>query len=174
MVPLLLLFFSSTTVLCHAAVSPSRHHRRGSCSTQPTGPRRVIMSAYQANPTPGSLPVAFNWMNILSANFTSSQRAYVLLLHGACLSYGLKSRPGLVNPFESFLTSLHSRGVSIKICHLCMDQNGFLVTELMSFVEPVAFSVDYLIQQQEVYPEAIVLYDSPVPTPPPGQLPTLI
>ena len=64
------------------------------------------------------------------------------------------------NPFQGLLQSFVSRGVLVKICELCLVDAHFNNTELLPFVTPVPFSIDYIIEEQ--FAGAAVVYDSPV------------
>lgn len=154
-------------------------------------------------------PVGFGWVSNLIAvdglNKPISKQIQqpmrlTVLLHGACLKYGLRNSVykkyfGTNNPFKDLLESwvkLSSNNhrqlrenklrqdspdgqnkskyeISIKICNFCAKQDGFFISEThyspgdnLSFVEPVPFSIQYLINQQMLY-GAIVIYDSPLP-----------
>ena len=87
-----------------------------------------------------------------------------MLLHGGCLKYGLTNNAylshfGVPNPFESILVNEHNAGVNIVICQLCLTKDGFNDSELLNFIQPIPFSVQYLIQQQLAC-GSIVIYDS--------------
>jgi len=90
----------------------------------------------------------------------------VLLLHGANLPFGLSdayyraTHHNAPNPFQGLLQSFVSRGVLVKICELCLVDAHFNNTELLPFVTPVPFSIDYIIEEQ--FAGAAVVYDSPV------------
>ena len=112
-------------------------------------------------------PLGFKWIQVLSERFSSSQKEYILLLHGSCLYFGLQNsayeaRFNTTNPQLTFLQNLHSAGVQIRICELCLQNEGFQNSDLLPFVQPVAFSIDYLINEQ-IENDAVVIYDSPIP-----------
>ena len=88
------------------------------------------------------------------------------LLHGECLKYGLKNRAyktkfGTNNPFKKLLQGWATQGIVIKICHLCLVQNGYLDADILPFAHPVPFSIQYIINQQAKTELAIVIYDAP-------------
>jgi hypothetical protein len=110
----------------------------------------------------------------------------VALLHGQCLKYGLRNsvyrkKFGTNNPYKSLFKSWVSNAtgatdvntgggkykVKIKICNLCLQQNGYSLDDILPEIKPVPFSISYLIEQQQLstinHPrgKAIVIYDSP-------------
>lgn len=139
--------------LCRAALGLHHHQRQAPSACDAGAARDVILSAFNGG-TP--LPLAFQWMDILATNFTKPTRRYVLLLHGDTLLFGLSG-----SSFSAFLTGLHDRGVHVRICLLCLRLSGHDVSELLPFVVPVAFSVDYMAT--EAAAGAVVIYDSPRP-----------
>jgi intracellular sulfur oxidation DsrE/DsrF family protein len=92
------------------------------------------------------------------------KRDIIILLHGECLKYGLKSKVYRktygcrANPFAPFLLELRRKQVQIRICNLCLMQDGFDEQDLLEFVVPVPFSIDYLLQEEDR--GAKVVYDS--------------
>lgn len=134
--------------------------------------RRVIISCYNAGTETNTgqvLPVGFGWVNDLISLKDNKKRKLIALLHGECLKYGLKNsvykaKFGTNNPFKKLLQNWATNdGVSIKICNLCLTQNGYTVADILPFVQPVPFSIQYIINQQSSSSSkpAVVIYDSP-------------
>lgn len=112
-------------------------------------------------------PVGFSWTEILASQY---ERKYILtmLLHGECLKYGLKSevyksKYGTINPYSKFLKRLYNNGVRIIICNLCLTKDGFNSNELLGFIKPISFSIDYILQYQ-VKCKHFVVYDAKQPS----------
>lgn len=126
----------------------------------------VLISCYSDTISPPTMPVGFNWTNILSTTEPYMNMYYVtLLLHGATLKYGLNnstyfSTYGTNNPFLTFLTSLMANfRVSVKICELCLTKDGFNDNQIIPGIIPVNFSISYIIQSTaQGY---IIINDSP-------------
>ncbi len=142
-----------------------RHAPKASCA------RTVVFSAYQDVAVQGSVPPGFGWCQIMvdSFNNISSPRAFELLLHGFTLKYGLNGASynkefKMPNPQEGALMALHGKGVRILICEYCLRQHNYTRQDLLPFVTPVPFSVDYIIDRGER--GAQIIYD---PYLPPGQ-----
>lgn len=109
------------------------------------------------------VPLGFSWSKTLAEKFGCRYKQ-TILLHGECLKYGLRSSAyrakfGIDNPFEDFLAQLIRSKVRIVICKLCLDADGFKVEELLRFVEPISFSVDFIAQSQ-ARKGAVVIYDA--------------
>ena len=130
-----------------------------------TSTRTTIISCYndgQLSNTGNILPVGFGWVKDLIT--LQKQKNLIVLLHGGCLKYGLKNSTykkkfGNKNPYSSLLSSFTEAKVQIKICELCLNQNGYNLSDIESDIKPVPFSIAYLIEQQK---EIDVIYDSPV------------
>jgi intracellular sulfur oxidation DsrE/DsrF family protein len=112
------------------------------------------------------LPVGFGWINDLLELKTKNK--LIVLLHGACLKYGLRNsvyekKFNTVNPFKKLLKGWVVQDISIKICNLCLTQNGYSAPEdILPFIETVPFSIQYLINQQSKGKDSsIVIYDAP-------------
>lgn len=136
------------------------------------GIKKLVISCFydvgtQPNPNPNidstqSYPVGFNWANVMSTEFKDDYRV-TILLHGENIRYGLNNKAytakyGTPNPYRSFLNKLHTQGVKAVICHLCLTQDGYNDSDLISYVRPVKFSVDYIAKS--VTKGKIVVYDA--------------
>jgi len=119
-------------------------------------PQRLVISCFYLNRVPDKLPVGLQWAQDLLTHFPNKYRI-TLLLHGQCLSLGLNS-PG--NTFLSILKALSDSGFKIVICELCLKQTGHNNRQLLPFVKPIAFSVDYLAEAQTGRHKAVVIYDA--------------
>jgi hypothetical protein len=122
---------------------------------------KTVISCFQdGDPT----PLGFSWSKTLAENFPCKYRQ-TILLHGDCLKYGLnnsayQARFGVENPFASFLYDLYRNDkVRIVICQLCLNADGFAVSQLLPFIQPIAFSVDYIAESQAKR-GAVIIYDS--------------
>jgi len=95
----------------------------------------------------------FFMAKILSEPPYKSKYKITILLHGGCLKYGLtnsayQERYKEPNPYASFLTDMRQKNVKIKICQLCITKSGFKDDELLPFVKPVPYIIDYMLQFQ--------------------------
>lgn len=110
------------------------------------------------------VPVGFGWINDLIS--LKKAKNLIVLLHGGCLKYGLRNSVynkqfGNKNPYKKLLTTwMKLDNISIKICELCLAQNGYTVNDVISGIESVPFSIQYLIEQQQE--GSIVIYDAPL------------
>jgi intracellular sulfur oxidation DsrE/DsrF family protein len=114
-------------------------HQRSTLCKKSTGKQKVIMSALSAG-TDTAEPIGFKWIRVLAEKFASPQKEYHLLLHGACLYYGLNDNAyrrkfNTNNPQLAYLTNLHNMGVQIRICELCLQDEGFSNADLLPFVQ---------------------------------------
>jgi hypothetical protein len=122
--------------------------------------RTVISCIYDGTP----MPIGFSWANTLATQFRKKYKQ-TILLHGECLKYGLNqeaynSHFATPNPFAELLQTFSEQyRIKIVICKLCLDNDGFNVDELLPFVKPIAFSVDFIAESQ-VKRNAIVVYDA--------------
>jgi len=114
----------------------------------------IISCFYTSNPpNPGNIPVGFNWANILSTVFRKKYEI-TILLHGENIIYGVtneayENRFGQPNPYAAYLEQLHKQCVKVKICNLCLINSRFNDSQLMHFVKPVKFSIDYIAEQSK-------------------------
>lgn len=87
-----------------------------------------------------------------------------ILLHGNCLKYALDDKQynktyNTNNPFKEFLLTLfEKKHVSIKVCEKCLKDDGFNNSDLLKFVKPVKYSMDYIIKQEK-YKNYQILWD---------------
>lgn len=127
---------------------------------------RAIISCFNSvasGSSVNSLPVGFNWSQILITMYSNKYKV-TALLHGDCLKYGLKedvyfTTYGEANPYAGFLHSLYKKGVKIVLCHLCLTQDGFNDSDLLPFIKPISFSIDYILRKQ-TKPKHFVVYDA--------------
>ena len=124
--------------------------------------RHVIISCYQ---TGVPQPPGFSWANTLVTLFPSQVYTLTLLIHGVCIpnaftdtAYEALYESG-PNPSSGLLQTLNSTyGVSVKLCQLCLTNDGYSNSDLLPFVETVPFSIKYIIDNQ-IACNAIVVYD---------------
>jgi hypothetical protein len=112
------------------------------------------------------LPIGFSWIATLSNEPYKDKYKLTMLLHGECLKYGLNSESyqsvyGTDNPYGRFLKNIHERGVKIIICKLCLIKDGFSVNDLIHYIRPIPFSIDYILQYQRKCDHAVV-YDAQI------------
>lgn len=115
---------------------------------------RLILSCFRD----GTPPVSFAWTRDLVEKFPKPDRQITMVLHGACLKYGLRKD----NPYAQLLKELHLQGVKMVICQFCqfcLNHEGYLDSELLCFVKPIPFSIDYIIEMQTQC-GAVVVYDA--------------
>lgn len=132
----------------------------------------TIISCFSGTANVEILPVGFKWVNdLLLVKSYPSYYELEIMLHGSCLKYGLKNHVynksfGTDNPYKSLLKKWNKLGIKIKICNLCLTEEGYsATTDILKFIVPVTFSIQYLIDQQfKTSGKTIVIYDSPVPT----------
>ena len=126
---------------------------------------KVIISCFYDSKNE-DLPVGFSWAKTLSTEFDHKYKI-TILLHGECLKYGLnsetyKSKYDKSNPYKKFLTNLSKEfKVKIVICKLCLHEDNFNDEQLLKFINPINFSVDYIIQSE--LKKKIVIYDAQLP-----------
>ena len=128
---------------------------------------KTIISCFQdGKPT----PLGFSWSKTLAEKFYCKYQQ-TILLHGDCLKYGLtnsvyQAKFGSENPFAAFLCDLYRNDkVRIVICQLCLNSDGFAVSQLLPFIRPISFSVDYIAGSQ-AKKGAVIIYDSKLATEP--------
>ena len=119
------------------------------------GKQKLVISCFYnaIPPNPENIPVGFNWANILSTTFKKKYKV-TILLHGDNITYGLTNEVyqnsfGTPNPYSAYLEQLHKQCVRVKICQLCLSNSGFNDCQLMPFVKPVKFSIDYIAEQSK-------------------------
>lgn len=123
----------------------------------------LLISCFNDTSNPDSLPVGFSWTKILSKEYGEKYNL-TILLHGNCIKYGLNSETyaskyGTCNPFVAFLSKQYvDYFVKIIICSVCLQENGFDVDDLLDFVRPIPFSVDYIARSQ--LSGSVVVYDA--------------
>jgi len=118
---------------------------------------RLVISCFYNSKNPSELPVGFKWAKDLVQKFPCKYKI-TLLLHGENLIYGLKGHdPPLISEFFRYIIK---KGVKIVICELCLKQQGYNNCQLLPFVKPIAFSVDYIAQVQIKIPRSVVVYDA--------------
>lgn len=91
-----------------------------------------------------------NWAHTLSTRFPNKYDI-TIVLHGKLIHLGLSG-----NPHESFERKLTSLGVKFVICNLCLQEQimgirkitRYTTSTVLDFIEPVRFSIDYLVQRQ--------------------------
>lgn len=123
---------------------------------------RIVISCFNDSLDPTTLPVGFSWAEVLTSLYRKKYKV-TILLHGDCIKFGLNSatyisKYGTTNPYENFLCELAEHKVKIVICDLCLQDDGFNPSELLTFVKPIPFSVDYIAQSQ--LKKRIVVYDA--------------
>jgi intracellular sulfur oxidation DsrE/DsrF family protein len=123
----------------------------------------LIISCFYNSPKPPTLPVGFEWALILSSQYKKKYNV-TILLHGECIPYGLnnktyKMKYGVPNPFADFLEKLFVKyKVIIVICHLCLKNDGYNNDQLLKFVLPIPFSINFIAQSQ--LRGDLVIYDA--------------
>jgi intracellular sulfur oxidation DsrE/DsrF family protein len=146
-----------------------------SCSKAALSQIPMLISCFYDNssttpPTQSHVPVGFDWCKVL-LNLFENKYKITLLLHGTNIKYGLNDKKynSLYtngNPFANMLQKFNSAGVTIKICEYCLVNEGLANKDLLSFVEPVTFAVDYIAEYQLTQNEstfkAIVIYDATI------------
>jgi len=101
----------------------------------------LVISCYYDKPNDKPLPIGFSWAKILTTLYPNKYNL-TLLLHGQCIPYGLDKES---NPYKKLLTELvNKHNVTIIICDYCLHLLGYSNQELLSFVKPIPFSVNYL------------------------------
>jgi len=122
--------------------------------------KTIISCIYDGTP----MPIGFSWVNTLAIKFKCKYKL-TILLHGECLKYGLKSDIyqsyyGIPNPYATFLQQLVEKyKIKIVICELCLKNDGFNNTQLLPFIKPIPFSIDFIAESQ-AKKQAIVIYDA--------------
>jgi hypothetical protein len=124
---------------------------------------RTIISCIHDGTTQSPIPVGFSWTETLASEFKGKYKL-TILLHGECLKYGLKNEVyqksfSVPNPFAKLLEKFHKHGIEIVICNLCLNNDGFDKTQLLYFVKPIAFSIDYIATEQAKN-GSVVVYDA--------------
>jgi len=110
----------------------------------------------------GNPPIGFKWTSILLDKFEKRHYKITLVLHGDCLKYSLRSSKypdGNKNPYKNLLKIYTDYGVHIVVCELCLNELGYTNKDILSFVKPIPFSIDFIIQKQ-VQCNAVIIYDS--------------
>jgi hypothetical protein len=129
---------------------------------------RTVISCIYDGTKQSPTPIGFSWAETLATKFKGKYNQ-TILLHGETLKYGLQSDVykdnfGTPNPFESFLHRLSSKyAVKIVICDLCLNNDGFNQTQLLPFIKPITFSIDFIAQSQ-ANKHAVIVYDAQIKT----------
>ena len=123
---------------------------------------KVLISCFYDAKKKNELPVGFSWAETLLQLFKEKYEI-TILLHGDDLKYGLRSSVykkqfKKSNPYKKFLKNLHKNGVKIVICEFCLNQEGYNNEQLIDFVKPIKFSVDYIAEAESK--GKIVIYDA--------------
>lgn len=113
----------------------------------------IVISCIYDSVTTTTLPVGFSWADVLTTKYSKKYKLTVLL-HGECIKFGLNSSIYFKNyksknPYSKFLKELKKRGVKIVICKLCLNNDGFNVDQLLDFVEPIPFSIDFIARSEK-------------------------
>lgn len=107
----------------------------------------IVISCFY-NSGNSNVPVGFDWASVLLQQFKNY--SVTVLLHGQNIPFGLKNsvyqaKYGLNNPYSGYLLNLVKKyGLKIVICDLCLKNDGFDNKDLLSFVKPIPFSIDYI------------------------------
>lgn len=123
----------------------------------------VISCFYNSLSPPPDLPVGFNWTQVLVQDYSQIYDV-TILIHGENIPYSLndvayQAKYGTPNPFADFLTEMKNKyKVKIVVCHLCLTNDGFTDSELLSFIQPVPFSINFIAQSQ--LRGDLVIYDA--------------
>jgi intracellular sulfur oxidation DsrE/DsrF family protein len=126
----------------------------------------LVISCFNNTFSTQILPVGFNWGQILSTQYKKKYRV-TILLHGGCIFYGLNNATyqasfGTLNPFATFLEKIFTENkVKIVICELCLRNDGYMDNQLLEFIKPVPFSINYIARAQ--LRGDLVIYDSLLP-----------
>lgn len=123
---------------------------------------KLVISCFYDAASTDQLPVGFSWIEILLEQYSSKYKV-TILLHGNCLKFGLRCKPYFEkyhtnNPYADFLKKMHKLGAKIVICDLCLHRDGFSNEQLLKFVKPIPFSIDFIAQSQ--LKGALVVYDA--------------
>jgi hypothetical protein len=125
---------------------------------------RTVISCIHDGTTESPEPIGFSWANTLATMFKGKYKLTVLL-HGECLKYGLtndvyQNSYGSPNPFANLLQQFSTQyHIKIVICNLCLTNDGFNASQLLSFVKPIAFSIDFIAESQ-AKKHAVIVYDA--------------
>lgn len=124
--------------------------------------QKIIISCFY-NAGNSDLPVGFGWAETLLKQFINQYKV-TILLHGQNIPFGLNNKVyqqtyNLNNPYISFFETLVKKyHLKIKICELCLTKDGFNNKQVLPYVKPVPFSVDYIIRSQQR--GKIIIYDA--------------
>lgn len=136
--------------------------KKDKCKTNTDATKILISCLYDTNNV-ANLPLGFDWCQNLSTLFKDKYKQ-IIVIHGETLKYSLKDKYykkkyGVSNPFFKFLAKLHYEyKVKIVVCNYCLEQNGFVDSEILSFIKPIKYAPDYIVQAQ-VKGNYTVLYD---------------
>jgi intracellular sulfur oxidation DsrE/DsrF family protein len=122
--------------------------------------KTIISCIYDGSP----IPIGFSWANTLATRYECKYKQTVLL-HGECLKYGLNSDVyqsiyGTPNPSATLLQQfVEQYKIKVVICELCLNNEGFNNSQLLPFIKPVPFSIDFIAESQ-AKEHAVVIYDA--------------
>jgi intracellular sulfur oxidation DsrE/DsrF family protein len=122
----------------------------------------IIISCFYDSLDPTSLPVGFSWAQTLYQDYGQDYNI-TILLHGECIQFGLNNETyeekyNTTNPYASFLADQVKNGTRIVICNLCLHNDGFNDKQLLPYVKPIQFSIDFIAQSQ--LRGSLVVYDA--------------
>lgn len=115
--------------------------------------QKLVISCFY-NSGNSDVPVGFSWASTLLQQFGKDYEV-TILLHGQNIPFGLqnkvyKAQYGLDNPYISYLSNLVlNYGLKIVICELCLQKDGFNNKQLLPFVRPIPFSIDYIARSEK-------------------------
>jgi len=104
--------------------------------------KHILLSCFNDS-TNDELPVALDWAKTLLNLFPNKYRITVLL-HGECIKYSLKKN----NRRKKIIKKLHNDGVRFRVCKYCLENDGFSIDDVIRFIKPIKFSVDYIVKCQ--------------------------
>jgi intracellular sulfur oxidation DsrE/DsrF family protein len=125
----------------------------------------LLISCFYNSPNPSTLPIGFDWTQIISTEYEKKYNV-TILLHGECIPHGLNNKTyekkfGVPNPFADFLEKLFVKNkVVIVICHLCLANDGYNDDQLLKFILPIPFSINFIAQSQ--LKGYLVIYDAQI------------
>lgn len=102
---------------------------------------RILFSCFKDGES-NEIPLGLDWANTLIKLFPKKYKITVLL-HGKCIKYSMQN-----SKYKKLLRKMHKKGIHFKVCEYCLIKDGYNIKNLINFIKPIKFSIDYIAKYQ--------------------------